>query len=169
MENQKKNEEIFEVIKQKFGFVPNLFRKLSISPAVSMVYLKGYEAMEGASLDNREIQAVNLAVSTENGCEYCKAAHTAVGKMAGISPEDLELIKEGKAPRDEGLNALVTTARIIVRKRGRLTDEELSTIESMGVGRGRVYEIIALIGLKTISNYVNHIAKTEIDGEFHGG
>ncbi|GMR04411.1 MAG: carboxymuconolactone decarboxylase family protein [Thermodesulfobacteriota bacterium] len=169
MDIQKKNEEVFAVIKQKFGFVPNLFKTLSVSPAVSEVYLRGFEAMEGASLDNREIQALNLAVSTENNCNYCKAAHTATGKGAGVSPEDLALIKEGKSPKDEGLNALVTAARLIVRKRGHLTEEELDTIGAMGVNRGKVYEIIAIIGLKTISNYVNHIANTEIDREFQGG
>jgi len=35
-----------------------------------------------------------------------------------------------------------------------------------GVSRFQLYEVVALVGLKTISNYINHIAHTTIDREF---
>jgi len=34
-----------------------------------------------------------------------------------------------------------------------------------GVSRFQLYEVVAFVGLKTISNYINHIAHTTIDRE----
>jgi len=169
MDTSKKTEDIFTAVKEKFGFVPNLFRTLAITPAVAEVYLTANMAMEGAAIPAREAQAVNLAVSTENGCRYCMAAHTAMGKMAGISPDELSLIKEGGEPKETALAAVVRAARIIMAKKGWLSDEELEELEQSGVDRAKIYEIIALIGIKTIANYVNHVAHTKIDSEFTAG
>ncbi len=169
MERREKYEEISRAVKARFGFVPNLFRTLSISPAVAEVYLRANEAMEGAEIPEREAQAVNLTVSTENGCKYCMAAHTAIGRMVGIEKSDLELIKSGYLPEDPALAAATGAARLIMSKRGWLTEEELSGLEDDGIERAKLYEIIALIGIKTIANYVNHVAKTEIDKEFTEG
>jgi len=161
-----KYEEISAAVKKKFGFVPNLFRTLSISPAVAEVYLMANAAMEGARIPPREAQAVNLAISRENGCRYCMAAHTAMGKMVGIEESELELIKSGCLPEDPALAAATGAARLIMSKRGWLTGEELADLEQGGIDRAKIYEIIALIGIETIANYVNHVAKTEIDKEF---
>jgi len=35
-----------------------------------------------------------------------------------------------------------------------------------GIERAVLYEIVGLIGVKTISNYVNHIAGTDVDDAF---
>jgi len=169
MEKKQKNEEILSAVKEKFGFVPNLFRSLSVSPAVSDVYLKANMAMEGAEIPAQEAQAVNLAVSTENGCKYCMAAHTAMGKMTGIEAKELNLIKEGNLPEDPALAAVVNAARLIMKKKGWLTEDELAGLERSGVDKAKIYEIIALIGIKTIANYVNHVAKTKIDSQFTEG
>ncbi len=169
MDTKEKNEEITAAVREKFGFVPNLFRSLSISPAVSEVYLKANEAMEGAAIPAREAQAVNLAVSTKNGCKYCMAAHTAMGKMMGIDAGELDLIKAGELPEDPALASVVWAARLIMEKNGWLTEDDLADLARRGVDRATIYEIIALIGIKTIANYVNHVAHTEIDRQFTEG
>lgn len=169
MDIEKKNEEILRGVREKFGFVPNLFRTLSISPAVSEVYLMANAAMEGSSMPAQETQAVNLAVSAENGCKYCVAAHSAICKMVGIEVSEINLIKTGSLPEEASLASAVTAARLIMEKKGWLTDVELTDLEAKGVGRAKIYEIIALIGIKTIANYVNHVGKTKIDAEFIEG
>ncbi len=166
MDIKEKNDVILTAVKEKFGFVPNLFRTLSISPAVSDVYLKANAAMEEASVSAQETHGVNLAVSVENGCKYCVAAHSVMCKMVGIEVDEIDLIKQGKLPEEKTLAAAVKAALLIMEKKGWLNDGELSELESQGVGRGKIYEIIALIGIKTIANYVNHIGKTVIDDEF---
>lgn len=161
-------DEVFAAVRKKYGFVPNLIREMSKSPAVARVYLDGQEAMARASLTPREQQSIQLAVSAFNDCGYCQAAHRLGGKMAGIAPQDLDAIQKGSLPQDGRLKNLVSATRLLLEKRGFLAEGDLSMLEAAGVGRGELYEIIALIGLKTISNYVNHIAHTEIDQAFQG-
>ena len=61
---------------------------------------------------------------------------------------------------------IVVTTRLILQKRGWLTAEELRNAEGNGISKTRLYEIIAYIGLKTITNYINHIAHTPVDSQF---
>ncbi len=160
--------EILAAVKRKFGYVPNLVKEMVASPAVAQVYLNGQEMMAEASLTNKEQQAIELAVATYNECHYCTAAHCTLGKLAGITSDDLDAIKSDGLPQDQRLKALVSATRLLLEKRGWLDANELQSLAALGVERAQVYEIIALIGLKTISNYVNHIAHTEVDRQFKG-
>ncbi len=159
-------DDAFAAVREKYGFVPNLIREMSKSPAAARVYLDGQEAMAGASLGSREQQAVQLAVSAYNRCDYCQAAHRAGGRTAGIPASDLDAIQKNSLPRDARLRSLVSATHLLLLRRGFLSAADLTALEAEGIDRGQVYEIVALIGLKTISNYVNHIAHTEIDEAF---
>lgn len=64
------------------------------------------------------------------------------------------------------MRALVQATRRILGKRGRLSDGDESELADIGLERPVLYEIIAIIGIKTTSNYINHIARTEVDGPF---
>ncbi len=169
MKSEKKREEIFAEAEKRFGFVPNVIKELATSPVVAEAYLKGLEVLEGTSFTKRELQAINLATSTEEGCDYCRAAHTVLGKAAGLDSDDLELIKAGKDPKDERLKGLVCATRAIHGKRGKLAADDLKCAESKGLTRGELYEIIAIIANKVIPTYVNHIAGTPIDPELMDG
>lgn len=159
-------EEVFAGVEKRFGFVPNVIREMAKSPAVARVYLGGQEALAAASLSPREQQAVQLAISAYNGCDYCRAAHGMGARMAGVAPEDVQAIERGGLPQEPRLRSLVSTTLLILEKRGGLREAEIRGIESQGLDRAQIYEVIALIGLKTISNYVNHIAHTELDPAF---
>ena len=50
--------------------------------------------------------------------------------------------------------------------RGLLAPGDLTSLEAEGVDRSQLYEVVALIALKTLSNYVNHIAHTPVDEAF---
>ncbi len=154
-------------IKNKIGFVPHLFEEMNNNPATLLVYIKGQEALTHGSLTHREQQAVQLAVSTTNGCHYCRAAHQWLGRQAGIPSADLDAISAGNLPKDEPLAALVRATRMVLFRKGWLTTGDLEVLEQQGITRAKLYEIVAIIGLKTISNYVNHIAHTPIDSQFH--
>ncbi len=162
-----KAQEVLDKVKRAYGFVPNIFTEFAThSPAVAEVYLTTTKLMDSASLTPKEQQAVILAVSTYNDCHYCKAAHATVGRMVGLSQEDIEAITSGDLPASPRLRSLITAARRILGKQGWLNNEDLAELEVQGIDRGQVYEIVALIGIKTISNYINHIAHTEIDPQF---
>ena len=160
--------EVFESVRKKFGFVPNLVREMSVSPAVAQVYLGGQEAMAAATLSARDQQVVQLAISVYNECAYCRAAHRMGARAGGIAPADIAAIERGDRAEDPRVRALVAATWEILDLRGWLKAADLERLRSEGIDRAQVYEIVALIGLKTISNWVNHIAHTEIDEPFRG-
>lgn len=153
-------------VRKKLGFVPNLFQEMSKSPATLQVYLGGQEALLTGSLTPQEQQAVQLTVSAFNGCHYCQAAHEWIGGKLGIKAEDLEAIREGGVPADSGLATVVRATRLILESKGWLDVATVRALGQEGISRARLYEIVAFIGLKTISNYINHIAHTPIDDQF---
>lgn len=79
------NQGIFDNLEKQLGFVPNLFATYALSNNA----LNNYLALSGAktSLNNKEKEVVNLAVSEVNGCAYCLAAHTAIAQMNGFTQE----------------------------------------------------------------------------------
>ncbi|MCH8246058.1 MAG: carboxymuconolactone decarboxylase family protein [Bacteroidetes bacterium] len=162
-----KTQEVLDKVKQTYGFVPNLYTEFAThSPAVADVYLTAMKLMGEASLSPKEQQAVILAISSYNDCAYCKAAHGTVAGMVGMPKEEIEAITSGELPDDTRLRSLITATRRILDKRGWLSADDLAEFEAQDIDRGQIYEIVALIGIKTISNFVNHIAHTEIDQQF---
>ncbi len=162
-----KTQEVLGKVKQTYGFVPNLYTEFAThSPTVADIYLTATKLLADASLTPKEQQAVILAVSAYNDCTYCIAAHSTVGSMVGLPKEEIEAIAAGDPPGDLRLRELITAARRILGKRGWLSADDLAEFEDQGIDRGQIYEIVALIVIKTISNFVNHIAHTEIDPQF---
>ncbi len=162
-----KTQEVLGKVKQTYGFVPNLYTEFAThSPAVADVYLTAMKLIGEASLSPKEQQAVILAISSYNDCAYCKAAHGTVAGMVGIAKEEIEAITAGDLPSDSRLRSLITVSRRILEKRGWLSADDLAEFEAQDIDRGQIYEIVALIGIKTISNFANHIADTEIDPQF---
>jgi AhpD family alkylhydroperoxidase len=111
-------------------------------------------------LSPAEKQIVMLAVASFNDCHYCTAAHRTAGNAMGVPQAELEAIDDRRLPTDPRSRALVETAWTILSERGWVSD---ATLAHLGVSRAEAFEIIALIALKTITNYVNHIQGTEID------
>lgn len=122
--------------------------------------------MEEASLSVAERQVVQLAVAVYNECPYCRAAHTAGCRRAGLPTAEIEAIEKGSLPENPRLRGVVSATWQVLDTRGWLGAPDLAALEAEGMGRGEVYEVVALIGLKTISNYINHMAHTPIDEAF---
>jgi uncharacterized peroxidase-related enzyme len=161
-------EQVHEKAKQALGFVPNLITEMTDeNPAVADAYLTSQGLLEeGGVLSPAEQQAVILAVSSYNDCHYCTKAHAVAGQQAGLDADTVDAINAGGLPTDERLRALVRATRRILGKRGWLSDGDEAEFEDLGLGRPELYEIVTLAGIKTISNYVNHIADTEVDEPF---
>lgn len=159
-------ESILRTVEEKYGFRPNLMEELVEAPAAASVYLRGQDAMADSSLTPAQQQAVQLTVATHNSCHYCDAAHAALGRQCGIDGSDLDAIREGQVPEDPELASAVRATRRVLDREGWLEDSDLSELAAEGIDRQKLYEIVAFVALKTLSNYVNHIADTEIDPQF---
>lgn len=149
-------------VKAKLGSVPNLFRTLARAPATLNGYLAFSDALAGGRLDAGRREIVALAVAQENRCGYCLAAHTLIGKGAGLSAADIRAARAGSSA-DAGDAALAVFARRLTETRGVVDDAELAAFKRAGFDDGHVLEVVALVALNTLTNYVNHVAGTVVD------
>jgi uncharacterized peroxidase-related enzyme len=149
-------------VQAKLGVVPNLFRTLARAPSALQGYLQFSAATGAGTLSARRREAIALAVAQENACGYCLAAHSALGKMAGMSPADVAAARAGSGS-DAKEAALAAFARSIVRTRGNPSREDVAAFRAQGFGDAEVLEVVANVALNLYTNYVNHIAGTEID------
>jgi len=159
-------EDIHSTAQETYGFLPNLIEELhDNNPAAAKLYLASMDLVQEGPLTDREREAVLLAVSRYNDCHYCTHMHGELAVSAGLSRDTVEAINSGGLPSDSRLRVLVQATRLLLDKRGWLDDEDLESLRSKGVGRAELVEINALIGIKTFSNFVNHVAQTEVDDE----
>ena len=105
------NQALFDNLNKALGFVPNLYATFAHSPTALGAYLTLQNAK--SSLKPKEREVINLAVSQVNNCEYCLAAHTALGKMVGFTEAQIIEIRRGQASFDAKLDALARFARAV--------------------------------------------------------
>jgi uncharacterized peroxidase-related enzyme len=151
-----------DAVNAQLKMVPNLFRVAANSPAA----LNALVGMEGAlgngALRARVREQLAIAVAQENGCDYCLSAHTAIGKMIGVSESQLAEARAGKSD-DAKVDAMLTLAVEILRQRGRVSITELAAARSAGISDAEIVEIVAGVALNIFTNYLNIVADTEID------
>lgn len=153
---------IFDALNSKVGMVPNLYATIANSPTTLPAYLAFDEALGKGVFSAKERQAVFLIVSEVNECHYCQSAHTAIAKMNGFTEEQTLQLRAATIP-DERLNALTTLAADIVKHRGHPSARALQTFKDVGFGPDALVELVALIGYKTIANYLHNITEFPID------
>jgi uncharacterized peroxidase-related enzyme len=150
-------------VEQKLGFLPNLLREMAEAPVTLMGYLALGDLLAETSLSPVEQQLVLASASLANRCEYCVAAHSAGLRQAGFPPDQLEALREQRALADPQLEALRAFVAAVVDTRGRPDAEVLAAFRAAGYGNRQILEVMLGVGMKTISNYVNHIADTPLD------
>jgi uncharacterized peroxidase-related enzyme len=160
-------QEVQEAAREAMGFLPNLIKELSEhNPAAAKLYLATTDLIEEGHLADPEREIVFLAVSRYNDCHYCTSIHGKKAIAAGLPRETVDTVNSGGLPDDDRLRVLVQATRLLLDKRGWLDDEDLDSLQAKGLGRTELFEINAIIGIKTFSNYVNHVAQTEVDAQF---
>jgi len=155
------NQAIFDSLKKMLSFVPNLYATFAHSATALGTYLALQNAKSSLNAKQREV--VNLVVSQVNDCEYCLAAHTAVGKMVGFSDAQILEIREGRAAFDPKLDALARFVREVAEKRGKVAAASTEAFLEAGWTEGNVVDVIIAVGDKIISNYLHGVTKVAVD------
>ena len=154
---------LLEAVKKQLGSVPNLFRLVANSPAALEGYLGLNAALAKGALDARTRERIALAVAEINGCSYCLSAHTYLGKnLAKLDDAELAANRRGMS-NDPQADAAVRFAVKVTNNRGHVTDADLSAVRLAGYSDAQIIEIVLHVSLNTLTNYVNEVAKTEID------
>jgi AhpD family alkylhydroperoxidase len=163
-----RRQELFSAAEAKFGFLPNVLKQMGTSPAALEVYLKGQAALgnPGNRLTAEQRNYVQLATSERNDCKYCVAAHKTMGSMQGSDKANLAAVAAGESIANDAGGLYVEATRLIMEKQGHLDGQDIARLEAQGLDREVLYEIVASVGVKLISNWINHIAGTKVDAQF---
>ncbi len=157
-----KSKELFDAVQKKLGFIPNLIKVFGNSPATLQTYLSLGELTASGTFSNKFREQLALAIAEENSCNYCLSAHTAIGKMNGLTDEQTENNRQGIAT-DERIQAGLQFAQEVTKNRGQVSSEVINAVKNAGYNDGEILEIVLNVVSNTLTNYVNHIAETEVD------
>lgn len=158
--------ELLTQVRKKFGFVPNLLGNMANAPSLLKAYLSVSSLFDETSLSPTERQVVLLAASIQNKCAYCVAAHTTIASMQKVPKDAVEAIRTRRQIADPKLQALRQFTEEIVETRGWPSDATRNHFLQAGYTEAQALEVILGIGMKTLSNYTNHLAGTPLDEQF---
>jgi uncharacterized peroxidase-related enzyme len=155
-----------EGLQKEIGFVPNLAASMAESPSLIEGFTTVRSILGRSTFTPLEREVISLAVSFENDCTYCMAAHSTFATMCGASEELLEAMRAGDAPRDRRLGALATYTRHLLTNRGHLTEDAGCALLDAGFTRAQLLDTILVIAFTTIANYAHNVTKCELDSKF---
>ncbi|MFD0932216.1 carboxymuconolactone decarboxylase family protein [Psychroflexus salinarum] len=160
--------EILEATKEKMGAVPNMFRMMANNPSLLIAYTKADETFRNDSgFTPQEQEIILLSIAIYNGCSYCVAAHSFLAiKEGNVGRDVLEAIRAQEELPDQKLNALSKFATSVAQERGYPTNEATKALKDAGYRDEHIAGVLTGVGMKTMSNYINHIAETEVDDMF---
>ncbi len=128
--------------------------------------MQGYLGFSGALaagvLSAKLREQIALAVGERNGCDYCVAAHSMMGKGAGLDPREITDARKGVSA-DPKANAALQFATAIVDGRGHVADEDLAAVREAGFDDPEITEIVTNVGFNIFTNYFNHVAEPVVD------
>lgn len=145
-----------------FGATPNMFKAVANSPAALKSMWGAFGALGGGVIPAKLGEQIAVAVADRNACEYCLAAHTALGRKAGASAQEMAAAQDGQAA-DPRTAAALRFALQLVEARGQVGDADVQAVRAAGFNDEEIVEILAHVALNLFTNYVNVAFAVPVD------
>ncbi|OHX67430.1 carboxymuconolactone decarboxylase family protein [Flammeovirga pacifica] len=155
------NQEIFEQLKGKLGFVPNIYAYIGKHDTGLGDYLNF--SGRKSTLSNREKEVINLTVSEYNGCEYCLSAHTQISKMNGFSEEEIIQIRSGNIQFDDKLKTLGEFAKKVAQNKGNVDESSQTAFFNAGYNEKDLIDVVLSISEISVTNIIHNLTKINVD------
>jgi uncharacterized peroxidase-related enzyme len=149
-------------IRSAFGAVPAMFGTVAQSSAALGAMWGSFKSLGGGRIPAALGEQIAVAVADRNGCDYCLAAHTALGRKAGVSAADMAEAQAGRSA-DPKVAAALRFALAVVERRAHVDDGEISALRAAGFDDGEIVEILAHVALNLFTNYVNVAFDVPVD------
>ncbi len=153
---------LLDPIHAAFGTTPSMFRAVANSPAALKSMWGSFAALGGGVIGAQLGEQIAVAVADRNGCEYCLAAHTALGRKAGVTADDMRAAQSGESA-DPKTQAALRFALKLVNERGQVGDADVQALRAAGFGDEEMVEIVAHVALNLFTNYVNVAFAVPVD------
>lgn len=143
-----------EQIKGAFGVVPNMFKAVANSPAALASMWGSFGALGSGTIGAKLGEQIAVAIADRNACNYCLAAHTALGQKAGASAAEMSAAQIGQSDDPKTAAALLFALKV-VETRAQITAADVEALRSVGFEDSAIMEILAHVALNLFTNYVN--------------
>jgi alkylhydroperoxidase family enzyme len=148
------------------AFSPSLPAQSLSSPSARVrSVLEKAEKQVGFTPAEREV--VFLTISREQGSHYGVALHSfRADKLSGVPAVVTDAIRDDTLIPDPKLRALSEGTRVLLATRGSPDGETVATFLAAGYTERQILEIVLAIGLKTFSDWANHLFDLPVDEAF---
>jgi uncharacterized peroxidase-related enzyme len=153
---------LFAAIQQQLGMVPNFLKVFANSPAALQAFLGLHTIANEGDLDMKTKERIALGLAEQNACQYCVSAHTAIGRNAGLSGDEM-LANRAGGSQDAKASVAVKFARSLAENNGEVTTAELLEIRNVGYSDAEIVEIITHVGMNVLTNILGKASRVEID------
>lgn len=153
---------LLDQIHGAFGVVPNMFRVVANSPAALRSMWGAFGALGSGVLPPALGEQIAVAIANRNACDYCLAAHTAIGRKHGVAAASLADAQLGRSA-DPKTAAALAFALALAERRGAVADAEVAALRAAGYDDEAIVEIVAHVALNLFTNYVNVALGTALD------
>jgi len=160
--------QILQTTQKKLGLIPNMYLGMANNTALLDGYVSAYNSFRANSgFSPQEQEVIFLSIAYENECDYCMAAHSFVGdNMSKVPTEVTNAIRNNTEIPHEKFKALSLFSRAVTLKRGLPSETDINDFINAGYTKNHILGVIAGVGIKTMSNYFNHIFNTPVDAAF---
>ncbi|MFJ1300671.1 carboxymuconolactone decarboxylase family protein [Pseudomonadota bacterium AL_CKDN230030165-1A_HGKHYDSX7] len=145
-----------------FGATPNMFKAVANSTAALKSMWGSFGALGGGVISPKLGEQIAVAVADRNACEYCLAAHTALGRKAGASADEMSAAQAGNSA-DPKTAAALRFALQVVESRGQIAEADVEAVRAAGFSDEEIVEILAHVALNLFTNYVNVAFAVPVD------
>ncbi len=163
--------EIYETNRAKIGFVPNVFRAYAQRPEHFRAFMAYHDVlMKGTSgLSRPEREAIVVAVSAANRCQYCMTAHGAALRILGKDPILAEQIANNwrTAELSPRLRTMLEFATNVNEPGFAASDGDIEGLRASGFTDDEIWDIAAIAAFFGFSNRMAGLMDMRPNEEFY--
>lgn len=154
--------DLFDAIQAQLGMVPNFLKVFANSPTALRAFLGLHLVAKEGSLDAKTRERIALSVAQKNSCEYCVSAHTAIGRKAGLSGDEINANRAGSS-QDAKAAIAVKFSRSVQEHHGEVTNAEIQEMRNAGFDDADIVEVITHVGMNILTNLIGKVSRVDID------
>lgn len=162
----------FDKCMEKLGFIPNVLRAYAFDMKKLEVFAAMYnDLMLGPSgLSKLEREMIAVAVSSQNRCYYCLAAHGAAVRQISGDPAlgELMVMNYRAARLSQRQRAMLDFAVKMTNEPWAVEDHDRDSLRQAGFSDRDIWDIAAIAGFYNMSNRVATATDMRPNSVYHG-
>ena len=163
--------EVYEKNRAKLGFVPNVFRAYARRPEHFRAFMAYHDVlMKGpGNLSRVEREAIVVAVSSENRCQYCLVAHGAALRVLSKDPILADQIANNWRTADvpPRMRAILEFASRVNEPGFAATDNEIAAMHAAAFSDDDIWDVAAIAAFFGFSNRMAGVMNMRPNDEFY--